>query len=440
MEWLTVQWKWEHAADYLSRSYFNPMAALVSAGSVTLLYYGVKESKFVTNFSTLLKVGLVAIMIVGGIYLFDAENLSPLTPLGTSGVLRGATSSFFGYLGYDEVCCIAGEAKNPHRDLPRAVLWTLGIVTVFYVATSLALVGMLPFEQISDTSGFPSAFHDRGVRWLAQITAAGEVFTLPVVVLISLMAQPRLQLALAKDGLLPEIFARIDETGNLRWGCILSGIPMTLIAAFVPFTYLDDLISVGILVAFCMTNTSLILLRCEVPVDKPNLLHASLGLFHIISFIGGVSCHWDSILGTRVRGLSLFLLVLLGIWIHKTFRPSKTFGGSVIRRHDSNIDFRDAQSESGNFQTPLVPLLPCIGIFINWYLISQLEWSGMLLLILYIGAVTLLYVGYCRKNSSRAWQRDGYGSLTGDEEYLDGDMVLLRELSLPKRSSQANGT
>ena len=227
-----MQWKWDYAGYYLfENSYFNPMATLVSTASTFLLYHGVQESKFVTNVSTFTKVGLVIVMIIGGLCLFDSENLSPMAPMGTSGVLRGATSSFFGYLGYDEVCCIAAEAKNPQRDLPRAVLWTLAIVTVFYIATSIALVGMLPYEQISDTSGFPSAFHDRGLKWLAQVTAAGEVMTLPVVVLIALMAQPRLQLAMANDGLLPEIFSRVDETGNLKWGCLLSGVPMITIAA-----------------------------------------------------------------------------------------------------------------------------------------------------------------------------------------------------------------
>jgi amino acid transporter len=130
VEWLTVQWQWKDASYYLGGEYFNPMAGFVSAASVALLLWGVKESKNVTNFFTALKVGLVVFMTVGGFCLFQSENLTPLAPYGTSGILRGATSSFFGYLGYDEVCCIAAEAKNPRRDMPRAILWTLSIVTV----------------------------------------------------------------------------------------------------------------------------------------------------------------------------------------------------------------------------------------------------------------------------------------------------------------------
>ena len=156
----------------------NPMAFLVSAASVALLIDGVKESKRVTNVFTTLKVGLVIFMIVGGFWLLDASNLKPFAPYGTSGVLRGATSSFFGYLGYDEVCCIAGEAINPHRDMPLSVLCTLATVTVLYVLAALALTGMQPSSELSDTSAFPEAFRYNGVEWAAQVAGVRTAYKL----------------------------------------------------------------------------------------------------------------------------------------------------------------------------------------------------------------------------------------------------------------------
>jgi amino acid transporter len=426
VEWLVNQWQWEDAASYLQGEYFHPMAGLISAASVALLVQGVQESKTITNAFTLLKVGLVIFMTVGGFYLMDTDNLTPVMPYGTAGVLRGATSSFFGYLGYDEVCCMAAEAKNP-RDMPRAVLWTLAIVTILYVAASLALSGMLPYDQISDTSAFPAAFQSRGILWAAQLSAAGEVITLPVVVLISLMAQPRLFLALAHDGLLPEIFGRADAHGNLWWGNLLSGVPMTLLATFVPFSYLDDLISVGILVAFSMTNTSLILLRCEAPIDKPHWLPNSLAAYHTLAFVTGLSSHWVSDTGTMVRYTCAGIALIFVLWIHKTFPPTGRFGGSVVRRDDGAADLLPTNQGEG-FSTPLVPLLPCIGISINWYLIAQLELSGILLLVVYIGLVTILYLFGCRGN--RGWNQASHAP---EDEYLERDMVLLRELSMPKR-------
>ncbi|KAI2494153.1 Amino acid permease [Fragilaria crotonensis] len=117
----------------------NPMAFLISAASLWMLLNGVKETKCVSNAMTTLKLLLVLFMIFGGLYFCDSSNLTPFVPFGTAGVLRGATSSFFGYLGYDEVCCIAGESLNPRRDLPRAVLLTLASVAAIYMTAAFAL-------------------------------------------------------------------------------------------------------------------------------------------------------------------------------------------------------------------------------------------------------------------------------------------------------------
>ncbi len=175
MEWM----EWDTSSS--SSSFWNPWAGVISLLSVLLLSVGVQESKAVTNFFTLLKIGLVIFMMVGGFSLWDASYLRPFAPMGISGTLRGATSSFFAFLGYDEVCCLAAESKNPSTDMPKAVLYTIGIVTVLYGLASLSLVGMLPMEQISETSGFPSAFATRGVEWAGQVAAIGEIITLPVV-------------------------------------------------------------------------------------------------------------------------------------------------------------------------------------------------------------------------------------------------------------------
>ena len=134
-------------------------------------------------------------------------------------------------LGYDEICVVAGEAKHPKRDLPRAVMGTLVIVTVCYILGAVALTGMMPYSEISPTSGFPEAFASRGWHWAAQVTALGEVSTLPVVVLISLLAQPRLTFAMAKDGILPRsIFAPPYSEGRspLFLGTLISGTVMTV--------------------------------------------------------------------------------------------------------------------------------------------------------------------------------------------------------------------
>eukprot|EP00557_Chaetoceros_sp_GSL56_P009906 CAMPEP_0176482260 /NCGR_PEP_ID=MMETSP0200_2-20121128/3279_1 /TAXON_ID=947934 /ORGANISM="Chaetoceros sp., Strain GSL56" /LENGTH=429 /DNA_ID=CAMNT_0017878561 /DNA_START=362 /DNA_END=1648 /DNA_ORIENTATION=- len=195
----------------------NPAAFFVSASCIILLLNGIKESKKVANFFTVFKVSLVLFMSIVAIYLIEPRNFRPLIPakFGIPGVMRGSVSSFFGYIGYDEICCMAGEAVNPKKDLPRAVMGTLLLVTVLYVLAAIALVGMVPYEYVSVTSGFPDGFRWRGVEWASEITALGELITLPIVVLVTIMAQPRLQYAMSKDGLLPPIFTQLDDSGNL---------------------------------------------------------------------------------------------------------------------------------------------------------------------------------------------------------------------------------
>eukprot|EP00977_Amphora_coffeiformis_P016232 scaffold4961_cov149-Amphora_coffeaeformis.AAC.1 len=378
--------------------WMNVPASLISFASTLLLLGGVRESKLVTNLITAVKMLVVGLMVVGGFLLFHPVNMQPpLAPFGVNGVLRGATSSFFGYLGYDEICVVAGEAKHPRRDLPRAVLGTLVIVTVCYVLGAIALTGMLPYTEISPTSGFPEAFASRGWGWASQVTALGEVGTLPVVVLISLLAQPRLTFAMAKDGILPRaIFAPTNSHGQstLFNGTLISGIIMTVTAAFVPFTYLDDLISSGILLAFCMTNSALIQFRCTSSNISKAGLQRSLLVYHILCFLTALSWNTEqSTLWTLVASICTLCWLICLIYICRVFPGLSGFAGLP---HDPSCeDTGEGHHEGEFFVTPMVPLLPCLGIAMNWYLVAQLEFLGLMLLALYLATCLLLFRIFC---------------------------------------------
>jgi amino acid transporter len=411
---------------------FNPLAMLVSAASVALLMNGVKESKSVTNFFTVTKVLLVAFMAIMGLILMKPqENLTPFIPpqFGWSGIFRGATSSFFGYIGFDELCCLAGEAIDPQKNMPLSIVWTLGLVTLLYVAASLALTGMQPYQDISGVSGFPVAFDSRGYDWAAQISAFGEVFTLPIVVLISVMAQPRLQYAMAMDGLLPPIFAKVDKMGNLWHGTVISGIIMTIIAAFIPFTHLNDMVSAGILVAFSMTNASLILMRYESPINsnKDGLVEKCLGWFNLcsVTFSIGMTHYWDSFFGKIVVVLSAFMVLRSVYDLRFTCTPAALFGGRNRKSFPGDLS-RDLSAGSVYFKTPLLPYIPCLGMFVNWYLVAQLELFSIGLLLGFIGVVAIYYFAYASRHSvgnNGGWkEEDGESedqvSLTGQVPYF----------------------
>ena len=198
-------------------------------------------------------------------------------------------------MGYDEVCCLAAEAKNPKKNLPLAVVGTVAIVTILYVLSSLSLVGMLPYSNDLAANGFTQGFAVNNNTIAQQIVSIGELITLPVVTLISFLAQPRLQFAMAEDGLLPQIFSQLDSRGNLLNSIVITGIICTLIALFVPFTNLNDMISAGIMISFSMTNSSLILIR-KSKVHRPLTNNLPLRSFfyvninHFHQLLGYYSC------------------------------------------------------------------------------------------------------------------------------------------------------
>lgn len=368
----------------------NPCAFLVSLGAVFLLLGGVKESKNVTNFFSTLNVSLVFFMAAFSLALAKPrQNMTPFVPqeFGAGGIVRGATSSFFGYIGFDEICCISGEAIDPTKNIPRAIVITLVIVTTLYCAASFGLAGMVPYQFISETSGFPEGFRYRGYYWAAEITALGELTVLPLVVLVTIMCQPRLNYTMAMDGVLPAVFTEVDEEGNLKAGTKIAGALMITIATLVPFAYLDDLISSGILIAFTMTDASVILVRQTSPHDSPFLLEKLLIAFMILSLMSGFllrNCLSTGATGDAVRFLSTVSCICT------------LFIGNRIRTHCPSkktlMQWHSNEPSAGLFLTPFVPILPLCGCFVNLYLISQLEITGLAAIFSYVGFAVLFYM------------------------------------------------
>jgi len=220
--------------------------------------------------------------------------------------------------------------------------------------------------------------------------------------MLSPVLQPRLMYALSVDGLLPPIFREVNEEGNLRKGVLFSGAFMTLMSAFVPFSYLDDFVSAGILIAFSVTNTSLVLLRHEAPEDKPFLLEKLPAFTNLLSFATAlIACHaFDSPTGMSLVLCFSVTIILLSVYMSRSC-PRTTFGG---KRAISNDTTR-------YFKTPLLPHIPVLGNFANWYLVAQLSFLGIFLLLLYVCLATWIYFLYGARNSVgsiSSWERGAY--------------------------------
>jgi APA family basic amino acid/polyamine antiporter len=411
---------WIHS--YLnSDGIFSPLAFVISSVTVILLLNGVKESKQVTNFFTALKCVLVLFMIVVGFYYAQPSNWSPFIPVqfGVAGIFRGATGTFFGYLGFDQVCGMGSEVINPKRDLPLSIMITLVGVTTLYIVATFVLTGIQPWEDISSTSGFPAAFYAIDAGIAGQITALGEIITLPIVVLITIMAQPRLQYAMSVDGMLPPWFQVLDQHGNLWNSTAVAGGLLVLVATLVPFAHLNDMVSCAVLCAMSMADSSLILLWHE-PVSHPDsdLAEQLLLSFHIAAIVTSFAFTKlsDSWFGTALAYAAGGCMIALACGIYFFCPKSDIFGG----RSSRHVYHKDqVRTEEGYFRTPFLPFLPCLAIFVNWFLIAQLEFIGLVGLICYLGFAVLYYFAYAAHHSvgnTTGWGHNPAMQSNGEEK------------------------
>lgn len=249
---------------------------------------------------------------------------------------------------------------------------------------------MLPYDQISPVSGFPDGFRLIGARLAAQITALGEIVTLPIVILVTIMAQPRLQYAMAVDGLLPSMFERMDAEGNLWTGTCVAGGIMTVIATLVPFDKLNDMISCAVLCVLSLTDTCVIMLWHEPANDPESPLTCNLMMvFHAAALAAGLLVtHCNNTTWGYLFIVVCVIIMISACWAITKYCPRcPVFGGRRNHYHES-----DLLREQGFFATPFVPLLPCLAISINWYLIAQLDLLGIGMLMGFLALAVITYL------------------------------------------------
>ncbi|KNC76029.1 hypothetical protein SARC_11459 [Sphaeroforma arctica JP610] len=414
-------------------AYVDLLAGIVMALSVIILAVGLKMGKVVINAFTIAKVCLVTFMIICGLaswtqsgYGFDAySSTDEFLPFGIGGMLLGASKLFFGFIGFDEVACLAGRSNNPRKTMPLAIGGTLLAATVISTLAQFALGGaVIPCEThptwdaenpdaapCSEIPSFSEAFLLVGWTWASYIVAWGEAILLPIVVLLSFIAQPELMAAMAIDGMLPIIFAKENKEGNLTMGTIISGIAMTLIAMLVPFDILWDMISLGVLLSFCITNTSLIAVRLSGSNGNTKVTGCLLYVW-VAGFIsaymlwkGYLEEYFNIDIPDDEKDLNDVIL-----WIAVALAASVV--GILIIMSFMFKETDESKAEKGRvFRSPLVPLLPGIGIYLNAFLMSQISWMNLLYLVCAIVAGYLWYFAYGIRNSAREFDDDASSDL-----------------------------
>lgn len=227
--------------------------ALVMVLLITVLVYiGIRESKIVGNALTVLKIAVILTVIVLGATFVNTANWTPFLPNGISGVMAGVAAVFFAYIGFDALSTTAEECENPQRDLPKAMILSLIICTVLYIALALVLTGMEPFKNLNVGDPLAFVFRDK-MPWLAGVIAVSAVIALATVFLVFQIGQPRLWMAMSRDGLLPKIFSSIHPRFKTPWfATIITGIVVAVPALFMNLTEVTDLGVIGTLFAFTL--------------------------------------------------------------------------------------------------------------------------------------------------------------------------------------------
>jgi APA family basic amino acid/polyamine antiporter len=258
-------------------------ALVITAIITVILVRGIKESARFNAAMVIVKLFVVLFVIVVGAFYIDPRNWKPFAPYGfgglsffghnvwgmegknheSLGVLAGAATIFFAYIGFDAVSTQSEEAKNPQRDVPIGIIVSLLVCTGLYIAVAAVLTGMVPYDKINIDAPVSDAFQQKGLTSAQALISVGALTGITSVLLVMMLSQPRVFLAMARDGLLPPgFFAAIHEKFRTPWkSTILTGICVGLMGSFLPLRILAELVNIGTLLAFVIVCAAVLVMR-----------------------------------------------------------------------------------------------------------------------------------------------------------------------------------
>ncbi|MCT9077248.1 amino acid permease [Streptomyces fulvoviolaceus] len=247
----------------------NIPAALIVVLAMVVLLRGARESAVANAIMVGVKVAALVLFCAVAFTAFQAGNFQPLFPLGAAGMSAGAASLFFSYIGFDAASTAGEEAKNPQRDLPRAILLSLFLVTALYVLVAVAALGAMPWQKFEGTEATLSEVLVQAVGggslWPILLSVGAVIATTSVVLTVQ-YGQIRILFAMSRDGLVPPLFARVHpRTGVPRANTVIVSSFIAILAALVPLGSLADATSIGTLFAFMLVNLAVVLLRRRNP-------------------------------------------------------------------------------------------------------------------------------------------------------------------------------
>ena len=282
-----------HTGQFFGTGALFDLPAIVITVLVTwVLVIGIRESAGFNTAMVAVKLLVVFFVIGVGAFYVDPANWHPFAPFGYAGVsffgktllgqsgpageplgmLAGAAVIFFAYIGFDSVSTHAEEARRPQRDVPIGIITSLVLCTVLYIAVSAVLTGMVPYDKINIDAPVSDAFKQAGLPWAQFLISLGALTGITSVLLVMMLSQPRVWLAMARDGMFPEsFFGAVHERYRTPWkSTILTGFIVALLGAFLPLRILAELVNIGTLLAFVIVCAAVLIMRVKHPeAERP---------------------------------------------------------------------------------------------------------------------------------------------------------------------------
>ncbi|KAL0926411.1 hypothetical protein M5K25_002641 [Dendrobium thyrsiflorum] len=433
----------------------DPCAAVLVLIVTGLLCVGIKESAFVQAIITSLNVCVMLFVIIAGGYIGFKNGwvgysvASGFFPYGVNGMLAGSATVFFAYIGFDSVASTAEEVKNPQRDLPLGIATALSICCFLYMMVSVVVIGLVPYFAMDPDTPISSAFARHGMHWAMYVVTAGAVLALCSTLMGSLLPQPRILMAMARDGLLPSFFSDVNERTQVPVkSTIVTGVGSAVLAFFMDVSQLAGMVSVGTLLAFTMVAISILILRYVPPNEMPLPLSFQESIeslsFHeeeVPKGPVGISdkrnkqnrqdgtskdfpliiknTNEDKLNEQKRRKYAAWSIafVCIGVLILTSSASAFSFpeylryiicsfGGLLFLVGLALLSWIDQDNgrhsfgHSGGFICPLVPFLPVLCILINSYLLINLGTSTWIRVSIWLVIGVFVYLFYGRSNSS----------------------------------------
>ncbi len=278
-EWLTINYKSAHAAFLENKTgegllawqnapmldnlkvIFDLPAVLINILITYLVYRGTKESRNISNAMVYIKLTIILLVIIVGAFYIDINNWTPFMPNGFTGVMGGVSAVFFAYIGFDAVSTLAEESKNPQRDLPRGMIYSLVVCTVVYIILALVITGMVSYTLLGVSDPLAEIFALKGVKWMLFIVSIAAVVAMTSVMLVFQMGQPRIWMTMSRDGLMPKRFSAIHPKYKTPgFATIITGLVVGLPIFFTDENFVLDFTSIGTLFAFVLVCGGVLML------------------------------------------------------------------------------------------------------------------------------------------------------------------------------------